>query len=273
MLTITPACGMQMSRRDLSPAERRASVWIARVHSPRHVRLRLFCFPYAGAGPQIFAPWAKAFPEGVEICPIQLPGRGLRLREPPFTRLAPLVEAVREGIAPALDVPFMLLGHSLGALVAFELARSMRRHLGPAPVQLIVSACRAPQLPHTHPVIHDLPDDRFIHALRELNGTPEEFLRDSGAFQLIVPALRADLAAFETYEYRPDAPFDCPIRAFGGLADDRAPAEQLRAWRAQTTGDFTMQCLPGGHFFIHQTGALLVRLLATVTYEALRDAR
>ncbi len=247
------------------------AAWITPITRPRNVRLRVFCFPYAGAGPHIFAPWANAFPDGVEICAIQLPGRAARIRERPFTTLGPLVEAIGEQIAPSLGTPFILLGHSLGALIAFEVARHVRRHVGSSPAQLIVCACRAPHMPHTQPILHDLPDEQFIDALRHLNGTPEELLQQPGVIKLIAPALRADLAVFETYQYRSEAPLASPIRAFGGLGDARSPADELSLWRQHTTGPFTAQCIPGGHFFIHQSGSLLVRLLATIVYEVLRD--
>jgi medium-chain acyl-[acyl-carrier-protein] hydrolase len=247
------------------------AAWMTPINRPQNVRLRVFCFPYAGAGPYIFAPWANAFPDGVEICAIQLPGRAARIREQPFTALGPLVDAIGEQIAPSLRTPFILLGHSLGALIAFEVARHVRRRFGSNPAQLIVCACRAPHLPHPQPILHDLPEEQFIEALRHLNGTPEELLQQPGVIKLIAPALRADLAVFETYEYRNDAPLACPIRAFGGLGDVRTAADELRLWRQHTTGPFTAQCVPGGHFFIHQSGNLLVRLLATIVYEVLRD--
>jgi medium-chain acyl-[acyl-carrier-protein] hydrolase len=248
---------------------RSTAAWV-NVDRSRKTRLRVFCIPYAGGGPHVFQPWTRAFSDGVEICPVHLPGRATRLHEPPFRRLGPLVDTLYDGIASALDTPFMLLGHSMGALIAFELARALRRRQAPRPEHLIVCACHAPQLPLTQPILHSLPDDEFIGALRTLQGTPEAMLQHPDAMKMIGPGLRADLEVFETYRYEPAAPLDCPIQAFGGLADARATAGEIDAWRAQTTASFAAQHLPGGHFFLQQSGGLFVRLLSSLAYEALR---
>lgn len=242
--------------------------WVS-VNRSRQTRLRVFCFPYAGGGPHVFHAWMRAFSDAVEICPVHLPGRATRLHEPPFRRIDALVDAIHEGIRTALDMPFILLGHSLGALIAFELARTLRRHNAAGPDSLVVCGCHAPQLPCTQPILHTLPDDQFVDALRDLDGTPEALLQHPDVMKMIAPGLRADLELFETYRYEHEAPLDCPIRAFGGLADTRATAAEIQAWRAQTTASFTAQHLPGGHFFPQQSGGLFVRLLSGLAYESL----
>lgn len=139
-------------------------------------RIRLFCFPFAGAGSLIFHAWPDHLPAEVEVCPVQLPGRGTRLKEPPFTRLPPLVEALAQALIPLLDKPFAFFGHSLGALISFELARRIRRESGLLPVRLFVSACDAPEIPHRGRAVHDLPKAELLTELRRLNGTPGELL-------------------------------------------------------------------------------------------------
>src|ERR1700674_5350722 len=177
-------------------------------------RLRLFCFPYAGAGALIFRSWSDALPSDVEVCPIQLPGRGTRLMERPFTQLTPLVEVLARALAPLLDMPFAFFGHSLGALVSFELALRIRREYGRHPVRLLVSAARAPQFPHRRSPIHALPEKEFLAELRRLNGTPGELLDHQELMEIMLPLLRADFAVYETYSYSNETPLNCPISAF-----------------------------------------------------------
>jgi medium-chain acyl-[acyl-carrier-protein] hydrolase len=226
--------------------------WISYRQSGPKTRLRLFCFPYAGAGALIFRTWSDALPPDVEVCPVQLPGRGTRLAERPFTRLSPLVEALAQALAPILDRPFAFFGHSLGALVSFELARQIRRQYGVHPVRFFVSAGRAPHIPHRVPPIHTLPDKEFLTELHRLNGTASELLDHEELMEIMLPLLRADFALYETYVYLAEPPLDCPISAFGGLQDHRVCKSDLEAWRAHTSGSFSLRMFPGDHFFLKQ---------------------
>jgi len=233
--------------------------WIS-YHKPGpKTRLRLFCFPYAGAGALIFRTWSDSLPADVEVCPVQLPGRGTRMTERPFTQLSLLVEALAQALAPLLDGPFAFFGHSLGALISFELARRIRRQYGLHPARLFVSAARAPQIPHRGPSIHTLPDKEFFMELRRLNGTPSELLGHEELMEIMLPILRADFALYETYLYSIEPPLNCPISAFGGLQDSKVSESDLGAWRAQTSVSFSLQMFPGDHFFLKQP--LLLRSL------------
>ncbi|HEY9157248.1 thioesterase II family protein [Candidatus Binatus sp.] len=233
--------------------------WISHRKLGPKTRLRLFCFPYAGAGALIFRTWSDNLPADVEVCPLQLPGRGTRMTERPFTHLSPLVEALAQALAPLLDRPFAFFGHSLGALVSFELARRIRRQYGVHPVHLFVSAGRAPQIPHRGPFIHTLPDSEFLMELRRLNGTPSELLGHEELMEIMLPVLRADFAVYETYLYSTEPPLNCPISAFGGLQDNKVSDSDLEAWRAQTSVSFSLRMFPGDHFFLKQP--LLLRAL------------
>ena len=234
--------------------------WISfRKPGPKS-RLRLFCFPSAGAGALIFRTWSDRLPADVDVCPVQLPGRGARLMERPFTRLSPLVEALAQGLAPLLDMPFAFFGHSLGTLVSFELARRIRKQYGVHPVRLFVSAGHAPQIPYRDPSIDTLPDKEFLAELRRLNGTPSELLDHEELMEIMLPILRADFALYETYVYSIEPPLNCPISAFGGLQDRRVSDSDLEAWRAQTSVSFSLQMFPGDHFFLKQP--LLLRALS-----------
>jgi len=234
--------------------------WISCRQLGPKTRLRLFCFPYAGAGALIFRTWSDGLPADVEVCPVQLPGRGTRLMERPFTQLSPLIEALAQALVPFLDKPFAFFAHSLGALVSFELARRVRRQYGVHPLRLFVSAGRAPQIPHRGPRIHTLPDKEFLMELRRLNGTPSELLGHEELMEIMLPVLRADFALYETYLYSTEPPLNCPITAFGGLQDHRVSDSDLEAWSAQTSVSFSKRMFPGDHFFLKQP--LLLRVLS-----------
>lgn len=226
--------------------------WIAFRKADPKAQLRLFCFPYAGAGALIFRKWSDGLPREVEVCPIQLPGRGTRLTEPPFTQLSCLIEALTRALVPLLDKPFAVFGHSLGALIGFELARQIRRQYGVHPIRLFASAGRAPQIPHRAPPIHTLPDNEFLAELRRLNGTPRELLDHEELMEVMLPILRADFALYETYLYTTEPPLNCPISAFGGLQDRKVTASDLEEWRAQTSASFSLRMFPGDHFFLKE---------------------
>lgn len=231
--------------------------WVLRFHPNPHARRRLFCLPFAGGSASTFRTWSTLLPADVEVCAIQPPGRESRIAEAPFTQLATLVQTLAYIIQPYLALPFALFGHSLGALVAFELTRQLRREQLPEPRQLFVSARRAPQLAETDAPIHQLPDAEFVQELRRYNGTPEAVLRHAELLALLLPVLRADFALHETYVYLPEPPLDCPIVAFGGLEDPLVQRDDLTAWRTQTRQRFDAHLLPGDHFFINNPRALL----------------
>ena len=241
-----------------SPSER----WLAyREVNPR-ARLRLFCFPYAGGGASVYRGWSGQIPGDVEVCPVQLPGRESRLRDQPFDRPEPLIQTIADVLQPHFDMPFIFFGHSMGAMISFELARELRRRGQTLPLHIFVSGRRAPQSPPREEPIHQLPDEEFYAKLRELNGTPEEVLQHAELMRLLTPILRADFAVNETYVYQPEEPFDFGISAFGGLADEEVNRDDVAAWREQTRGRFRMRMLPGDHFFIHGNRELVLEAVA-----------
>ncbi len=236
--------------------------WLTCPRPNPQAPLRLFCFPYSGAGASIFYKWPAILPSTIEVCPVQLPGRESRLGEPPFTRLQPLIEAASEALLPHFDKPFAFFGHSLGALVSFELARRLRREDGPRPLHLFVSSHSAPQIPDCEPPIHDLPESEFVDRIRSLNGMPEKVLENQELMELLVPILRADFSVCETYVYQDDKPLNCPMRALGGLYDNYVSRSDLEAWREHTSGSFSVRMFPGGHFYMNQERQLLLRTVA-----------
>jgi medium-chain acyl-[acyl-carrier-protein] hydrolase len=238
------------------------NLWFARPGTNPQARLRLFCFPYAGGGALIYRSWHKFLPRDVELLAVQLPGRETRLKEAPFTGLFTLVRTVAPVLLPLLDKPFAFFGHSLGALLSFEMARQIRREYGMRPAHLFVSGRGAPHLRRVHSPIHALPEAELVEELRNLNGTPEAVLEHKELLKLVLPALRADFSLCENYEYYDEEPLDCPISTYGGLEDKDTGVDRLEAWRDQTTASFSLSTFPGDHFFLHSSQSLLLERLS-----------
>ncbi|GIQ70278.1 hypothetical protein XYCOK13_31020 [Xylanibacillus composti] len=172
-------------------------------------------------------------------------------------------EAISEAIYPYLQCPFLLFGHSLGARIAFEVARNLRRTRGIQPCRLIVAGSRAPHIPEPRP-LHQLPEEEFINELRRFSGTPEAILQSKELLQFFLPILRADFQLDETYVYVDDAPLDCPISVFGGTDDTEASREELDAWAAYTTGECSVEMIKGDHFFLKTQRDELLRSISQI---------
>jgi len=239
------------------------NLWFPNRKPNPQAHLRLFCFPYAGGGASIFRLWAKELPSEIEVCPVQLPGRESRLREPPFKQLSPLIEALMEVLLPYLDRPFAFFGYSMGALISFELTRQLRRQSFPIPSHLFIACRRAPQIPYPKPFTYQLPEAEFLEDLRLKGGTPEAVLQNPELIKLLLPIVRADLAINDTYSYTTEPPLDCPISVLGTSEDQEVNPEQLDAWREQTTNAFSIQMFQGNHFFLINEGrAILLQAIS-----------
>jgi medium-chain acyl-[acyl-carrier-protein] hydrolase len=247
------------------------STWITRPRPLPQARLRLFCFPYAGAGASVYRGWADALPAEIELCPVQLPGRETQLKQPPFTDLSLLSRALTDALLPYLDRPFAFLGHSMGALVSFEVIRQLRRQKAPLPAHLLVSGRRAPQIPHLAPPIHHLPDEVFISALQQFGGMSPVVWQNAELRRLFLPVLRADFAMLETYSYRTEPPIACPISALGGVQDPETMGDNLTAWQEQTSNQFSLRLFPGGHFFIKNDREAFLQVLERSLMGCLRE--
>lgn len=218
----------------------------------------------------MYASWPRALPVEVELCAVQLPGREERFGEQPMTRWDDLVERVVEALMPWLDRPFVLFGHSLGAAVAFEVARRVRDHPS-ALVHLLVSGRSAPHLPLEDPPTYNLPTHEFLDELRRAGGTNDEVMRDPELIELFLPLLRADFQLSELYAYQDDAPLAVPISAFGGMTDERVSLTRLEGWSRHTVVAFERVLFPGGHFFIRDNREAMLLELARVVRHAVAD--
>ncbi|GAB2633116.1 alpha/beta fold hydrolase [Streptomyces capparidis] len=233
----------------------RPARWFAPFDERPNARVRLYCLPFAGGGAPAYQPWLAHLPSSVRLRAVQLPGRLNRIAEPPLTSLGEVVSAVADALAEDGDeLPYALFGHSMGALLAFELTRELRRRDAPAPALLAVSGWPAPDTGPAHLAVtgplSGLPDDRFLEVLAKLGGLPEEALAEPELVELMIPSLRADFRIIEGYQYRPQAPLSVPVSVFGGTEDPLASAERLRGWARETTGAVRVRRFPGNHFYL-----------------------
>lgn len=230
-----------------------------------NARTTLFCLPYAGGSAiTVFRSWARQLPDTIGLQPVELPGRGGRLREPVIERWESLLDDVLATVRrQAGGRPCALYGHSLGALLAFECARRLRRAGGPEVVELFVSGHRAPHLPSFVPPMHDLPRPEFIDRLRDYDATPELVLQNAELMDLFEPILRADMTLSERYAFTDDGQLDCPIVVFGGRDDPHTDLASLYAWERHTTARCPVRVYPGGHFFVNQFESEIIKVVAT----------
>lgn len=241
-----------------------ATKWIVCHACAPQAPLRLFCFPYAGGGASIFRAWPARLSAQAEICAIQLPGRENRLTEAPVTHMHVLLESVASALLPYMhDKPFALFGHSMGALLCYELTRLLGKKYALRPVCLFASGCRAPHrqsryLNTTRRRVCDLSDAALLAWMGKLNGTAQAILHDHELMKVLLPAIRADFTLAENYAYIENEALDCPLSVFGGIQDEEILKDDLLAWRELTRGQSTLRMLPGDHFFLQSSQDMLL---------------
>jgi medium-chain acyl-[acyl-carrier-protein] hydrolase len=238
-----------------------SSTIIYRPNAKANPRARLFCFPYAGAGAAIFRLWPNYLEDDVEVVSLHPPGRAHRLREPPFTRVEAMVEEAIESFGDLFDRPFAVFGHSLGAIVGAEFVRVMSES-GWETAHLFVSS--RPPIPHRTCQLHKLADPEFIQAISErYQGIPREILAEEDLLQLVLPGLRADIEALETFNYTERAKIRCPTSVYGGEADPTVSLADLEAWHAEVLAPCDVRVFAGDHFYLNtQAKALLAQISA-----------
>lgn len=237
------------------PAQEEAARWLPVRQTEGG--LPLFCLPHAGGGASAFRTWQGTI-AGVAVRPVQPPGREARLREPGYERMAPLVATLAPVLLDAAgERPYAVYGHSLGALVGFELLREIRRLGGRAPAQLIVSGCVAPHCAFDDgPPVRHMTRPEVVAMMRDLGGTPHWLLADPSAVDMILPAVRADFTVKETYAYRDEPPLPTPITVLASTDDPRAGHDLQARWAEQTTAGCAVHMLAGGHFAVFQQSHL-----------------
>jgi surfactin synthase thioesterase subunit len=236
------------------------------------VRLRLFCFPFAGGSATAYQSWRRLASPGLQVCGVEYPGRGTCFDEEPFMSLPGLVRHLADQIGPLLDRPFAFFGHSMGGLVAFELARTLRERGWRAPAHLFISATAEPARPPHRAALYRASDEEVLDELRDLGGTPPELLADRELMAMTARVLRADYTALGTYEYRRAAPLAVPMTVFGGRADPITAPADLRGWQAQTVAGCRFRMFPGDHFYLHAAAAEILRAVEDTVDDHLKSA-
>lgn len=224
-------------------------------------RARLFCLPYAGGSAAVFRSWMAALGPELEVMAVQLPGRGWRLREAPLSDLRTLARDVAQAIVELDDIPFALFGHSMGSWLGLEVVRRLEE-MGRPPLRFFASGRQAPGLGSTHPPLSHLSDSEFVEEVqRRYGGIPKEIVAERELLELLLPALRADIAMLEAYGHRPGRPIGTPIHAIVGVSDLMVSAEEMAPWAEEAAGEFEVSTLEGGHFYFQPDPGPLLELL------------
>ncbi|WKZ47472.1 MAG: thioesterase domain-containing protein [Anaerolineales bacterium] len=236
--------------------------WVSCLKPNSQSRIRLFCFPYAGAGSSVYNAWSNWLLPEIELFVVNLPGRDARIREAPYRQLQALTVPLSQGMMPYLDKPFVFFGHSMGSLIGFEVVRELRRRAESQPLHLFVSGRKPPDAPATHPNLYYLPEEEFLQAAQQLYGSlPEVILQDPELVNLFLSMMRADVTMLETYEYKEEAPLGCPISVYGGDQDRSVDEQILAHWEAHTSTAFRLKMFPGEHFFLQTARSVVLREL------------
>lgn len=239
----------------------RSNRWVKHYLRRPDAPVRLFGFHYAGGSASLFRPWASGLPSFAETVGVQLPGRENRLGEPPFERMAPLVDRLVDVLVPHFDRPFAFFGYSMGARVAFALGHALRERGLPSPSLLFVAGSPGPSL-ESEVEGWDESDERLIDYLRDLGGTPADVLDRPDLLSVLLPTVRADLTVVATTPYRSRRPLEVPIHALAGMDDDYASPAHMQAWSVETAAGFELSAVPGGHFFVHSAPEQVLDLVA-----------
>lgn len=249
------------------------SDWFVKLQECRAPRMRIFFFHYAGGGASIFRGWEKHFGPDVDVFAVQSPGRENRYSAAPIACLETKVAQLRREIRPYLDVPAIFVGHSMGAMLAYELARTLQDDPACRLAHVVLSAMRAPHLPRVKPLMAGMSHDEFIAEIKMYSHTPHEILDDRGIMEVFMPMLRADFTLSESRDFNPEPRLGVPATLFGGMDDDAVPFRDSRAWNTLLDGEPDYVDFDGGHFFIHSHNAQFVSALQAIVRRAMQAAQ
>ncbi len=225
--------------------------WI-RLSKNNNEAVKMFCFPFSGASAQSYLPFANLQNAGVNVHALEMPGRGRRFQEEMFGDMSAIVDEAATGLEPFIAArDFVFFGHSLGGLIAFEVARELRRRDKHLPMHFFISGMLAPQIPRKRKTVSDLSDTEFLERVKELEGTPDEILDNPEMLELMIPLLRNDFKIYENYRYADEEQLKCPITAFAGTEDKFVDADDVQKWSEQTAILFSKHVFDGGHFYIY----------------------
>lgn len=233
--------------------------------------VRLFCFPHAGGAATYFYPWSASLGADIEVLAMQYPGRQDRGGEPHVRSIPDMADQIYEELRPRLPETFAFFGHSMGAIIAFEVACRIAREEGRGPVHLFASGRRAPSR-HRHEDLHRAGIPALLAEMRSLGGTDQRILNDNDLLNLMLPMVRADYAAIETYRFDPGPPLSCGITAMIGDRDPRVSLDEAAAWADHTTGRFDLRVYPGGHFYLNECRAGVLDVISSALFSAVADA-
>jgi surfactin synthase thioesterase subunit len=228
--------------------------WLQCSHRSPDGRVRLLYFPHAGGSASFCFPISRILSPSIEVLALQYPGRQNRRSEPCMQNISQFVDAIMVALEEVDDRPLAFFGHSMGAILAFEVASHFQRCGRTMPVRLFASGRRAPSTTR-YENVHQSDEDGLIAELRRLAGTDKRVLAEEELIRMILPPMRADYKAIETYEWMPGPPIDCPITVLVGNNDPKTTVDEARAWKKHTTRDFTMHVYPGGHFYLGGDGS------------------
>ncbi|MFJ6053819.1 thioesterase II family protein [Streptomyces sp. NPDC092307] len=238
------------------------NLWMRQFHPAPGAKVRLVCLPHAGGSAPYFFPVSKALSPALDVVAVQYPGRQDRRDEPGIDNIADLADAVTDALLPWADRPLIIFGHSMGATLAFEVALRLEAK-GIVPLAVFASGRRAPSR-HRDERVHLRSDDDLIREIQSLSGTQAAVLGDEEILRMVLPAIRSDYKAAETYRYETGPKLQAPIQAHFGVDDPKVSADEARAWEEHTTGTFELQTYPGGHFYLNQQAARVIDAIARV---------
>lgn len=238
-----------------------SGTWIRRYHQAPDSPVQLVCFAHAGGSASFFFPVAKALAPAIDVLAVQYPGRQDRRTEPNIDNIPDLADAVFPALRPLADRPLAFFGHSMGAILAYEVALRLEKDGAPPLTLMYASGRRAPSR-YRDESVHTRDDAGIVDELRKLSGTNADLLGDPETLEMILPAVKADYTAVETYEHTPGLTVSCPIIAVIGDTDPRVTSDEAKSWAEHTTGSFELRTLPGGHFYLVDQAPQVIKLIS-----------